>query len=107
MPVSTTTNHRQVIYWRLIGAASGLGEPGGSFESLAADLAERLGLPSAILDPSIGVDVLLHRYPKLVPHFDAVRRCLQPPEAGEPASSAAGADLPGALGDEDIDLRRA
>src|SRR5262249_11364977 len=107
MPDPTITNHRQAIYWRLIGAASGLGEPGGSFESLAADLAERLELPAAILDPSIGVDVLLHRHPKLVPHFDAVRRCLQPPEAEEPASSAAGADLAGAIPDDGIDLRRA
>src|SRR5438067_9493277 len=107
MPDPTITNHRQMIYWRLIAAASGLGEPGAAFESMAAELAERLGLPSAILDPSIGVDVLLHRYPKLVPHFDAVRRCLQQPDAEDPASSQPGANLPGAIPDDDIDLGRA
>src|SRR5947207_3060294 len=87
MPEPPLTNHRQMIYWRLIAAAGGLGEPGASFESMAAELADRLELPSALLDPCIGVDVLLHRYPELIPHFDAVRRCLQPPDAAEPASS--------------------
>src|SRR4051812_25292818 len=70
-------NQRQMIYWRLLGAASGLAEAGATLEAMARDLADRLELPSEILDPSIGVDVLLHRYPKLVPHFDAVARCVQ------------------------------
>src|SRR5438309_9264530 len=107
MPDPSTANYRQMIYWRLISAAGGLGEPGAMLEKMAAELADRLELPSAILDPSIGVDVLLHRYPKLIPHFDAVQRCVRQPDGEEPASPEAGATLPGAILDEDIDLRRA
>ena len=106
-------NQRQMVYWRLLSAASGLGETGAALESMARELVERLGLPTEILDSAIGVDVLLHRYPKLVPHFDAVARCVQQAEE----SSAAGVVTPGKTGvedteessipDEDVDLRRA
>ncbi len=95
-----------MVYWRLLGAVSGLGETGAALEAMAANLAARLDLPSEILDPRIGVDVLLHRYPRLVPHFDAVRRCMQPPE-DEPADlTPAGAPEREAMPNQDIDLRR-
>jgi Mg-chelatase subunit ChlD len=102
-------NQRQMIYWRLLGAAGGLGEIGAALEAMTRDLAGRLELPSEILDPSIGVDVLLHRYPKLIPHFDAVARCVQ--QAEEPAAAIAvsgpAGPVPAPIPDEDIDLRRA
>jgi Mg-chelatase subunit ChlD len=104
-------NQRQMIYWRLLSAASGLGEIGTALEGMARDLAGQLELPSEILDPSIGVDVLLHRYPKLVPHFDAVARCVQ--QAGGSATGTAAAtpsteaSEASAIRDEDVDLRRA
>jgi Mg-chelatase subunit ChlD len=93
-------NQRQMIYWRLLAAAGGQGETGAVLESMARDLAGRLALPSEILDPSIGVDVLLHRYPKLVPVFNAVQRCVQQGDAtpADPASTSAA---------EEIDLHRA
>ncbi len=94
---SAIRNQRQLIYWRLLSAAAGQGETGASLESMNADLARRLELPSEILNPEIGVDILLHRYPKLIPHFDAVRGCVETPE-GDPAEGPAPA--------EDIDLRR-
>ncbi len=71
-------NQRQVLFWRLIAATAGLADPGSSFETMAAALADQLNLPPAILDPSIGVDVLLHRYPQLQPHFDSIRDEFQP-----------------------------
>ncbi len=92
---------RQLIYWRLLSAVSGLDETGASLEAMAAKLAARLELPSEILDPRIGVDVLLHRYPRLVPHFAAVERCMQPPE-----EDGAGAPLQEPATKDDIDLRR-
>jgi hypothetical protein len=101
------SNQRQMLYWRLISAAGGLGEPGAPFESMAAELAERLELPSEILDGSIGVDVLLRRYPKLNPHFDAVRRCVQMPEGEAPGPTDPGVPPSEVIPDDDIDLRRA
>jgi Mg-chelatase subunit ChlD len=100
-------NQRQMIYWRLLAVAGGQGETGAALEAMARDLAGRLDLPSEILNPSIGVDVLLHRYPKLVPQFDAVSRCVQQadPSSAEPATATVPADPP--IPDDDIDLRRA
>lgn len=85
---------RQMLYWRLIAASSGLEDVGAAFDATAVELADRLELPAAILDPNVGVDVLLHRYPKLKPDFDAVAASVQAPE-GE-----------GQGGPEDVDLRR-
>jgi Mg-chelatase subunit ChlD len=98
-------NQRQMLYWRLLSAAGGLSEPGAAFESMAGELAGRLGLPSEILDPSIGVDVLLHRYPKLKPHFDAVQRCVQMPGGDAAAPAGAEPPPPDPIPD-DLDLRR-
>jgi Mg-chelatase subunit ChlD len=100
-------NQRQMIYWRLLSAVSGQGETGAALEAMAAKLAARLELPSEILDPTIGVDVLLHRYPRLVPHFEAVQRCLQVPEDDATDPSPAGAPAREPTPGEDVDLRRA
>jgi Mg-chelatase subunit ChlD len=111
MADAVVLNQRQMLYWRLIGATAGLGEVGASFEAMAAELADQLELPPAILDASLGVDVLLHRYPRLKPHFDAIRHHLQEP-AGEDAGSndGSGSGSPPAPEPEpaadDVDLRR-
>lgn len=88
-------NQRQMLFWRLIAATSGLDDAGASFETMAAELADALDLPAAILDGAVGIDVLLHRYPKLKPHFDSIRHYLE-----EPAAEA-----PGGTADDAIDLR--
>ena len=74
---------------------------------MTADLARRLELPSEILNPEIGVDVLLHRYPRLVPHFEAVRRCVEATEEEPTVPSAGGDPEPEPIPDDDVDLRRA
>jgi hypothetical protein len=89
MDDSQLRKRRQVLYWRLLGAANGLGEIGTSFESMAAELADGLELPRSILDDKLGIDVLLHRYPKLKPHFDAVRAIMEP----QPEDAPAGDDI--------------
>lgn len=106
MPDPVALNQRQMLYWRLIAAASGLDEAGASFDSMATALADQLELPSAILDGSIGIDVLLHRYPKLKPHFDSIPRCLQePPDEGAGATEDAPSP-PEPADDGEVDLRR-
>ncbi len=99
-------NLRQMVYWRLLSAASGLSDTGASLESMAAKLASQLGLPSEILNPTIGVDVLLHRYPKLVPHFEAVERCVQASEE-EAVPSPLSIDPSSESIEDDDGLRRA
>ena len=90
-------NQRQMLYWRLVAATSGCRDVGASFESMAVDLADRLDLPPAILDPAIGVDVLLHRYPQLGLHFDAIREVMTPDAQQAEATPGKG---------EGLDLRR-
>jgi len=57
---------RQVAYWGLLAAAFERPE----FRELNRELAGELELPLEVLDPGLPVDVLLHRYPQLKPHFD-------------------------------------
>jgi Mg-chelatase subunit ChlD len=99
-------NQRQMLFWRLLGAANGLHELGALFETMAAGLADQLGLPSEILDATIGVDVLLHRYPKLRPAFESVRRCVQLPGDEPPGSPGSGSPPPEPIADAEVDLRR-
>ncbi len=102
---SENGNLRQMVYWRLLSAASGLSDTGAALETMAANLAGQLGLPSEILNPTIGVDVLLHRYPKLVPHFEAVERCVQATE--EVAAPSSSSEAPSSESIDDDGLRRA
>jgi Mg-chelatase subunit ChlD len=99
-------NQRQMLYWRLIGATAGLDEVGASFETMAAALADRLDLPPAILDGSVGVDVLLHRYPKLKPHFESIQRYLQAPEDQGAGQDGDGGTPPEPTADDAVDPRR-
>lgn len=60
---------RQVLYWRLLGAMFGLTEQGANFEHMSGEIVDELGLPALILDPSISIENLLHRYPELQADF--------------------------------------
>jgi Mg-chelatase subunit ChlD len=93
---------RQVAYWRLIAATYGLGAVGASFDAMAGELADELGLPSEILDNSLSIEVLLHRYPKLKPHFEALQMCEQP----HATDGKEVADVAAENGDDGIDLSK-
>jgi len=107
MADSVVLNQRQMLYWRLIAATSGLEETGASFSAMAAALAEDLELPAGLLDSRIGVDILLHRYPKLKPHFESIQHHLQATHDndGETTHDVNMTTDPGKSGD-DLDLRR-
>jgi|GEM_PF-508284 len=62
-------NRRQVLYWRLIGSLFDLTEQGANFERMSVEVVDELGLPQLILDPKIGIENLLHRYPELEADF--------------------------------------
>jgi hypothetical protein len=125
---------RQMLLWRLLSAVNGLSELAMSFETMAAELAQQLDLPPSVLDSSLSIDVLLHRYPKLKPQFESLQRIVQTPgddsqaddspdgdaaeqsagspqSVGSPESTAATIEPPGAApaeaaGAPDADLRR-
>ena len=100
-------NQRQMVYWRLLSARRWPRRDGRGAGNHGGEPGPRLELPTEILDPTIGVDVLLHRYPKLIPHFEAVQRCMQLPEEDASDPSTAGAPLLEPAPDGDGDLRRA
>ncbi|MEU7895330.1 VWA domain-containing protein [Nonomuraea sp. NPDC049152] len=62
-------NRRQVLYWRLLAR---LFEPDEqpSLESSSVAIVDDLGLPTALLDPSISIDNLVQRFPDLRDQLD-------------------------------------
>ncbi len=69
MTDDTLLKQRQAIYWHLIGSVYQLNDIGPSFATITKALVDQLDLPQAILDSSMSLDVLLHRYPKLAALF--------------------------------------
>lgn len=65
MDVNPIAQRRQVLYWRLLTSMFGFSEQGANFEKMSAEIVSELELPSLILDPKIGIDDLLQRYPEL------------------------------------------
>lgn len=70
--MDTIAQRRQVLYWRLLSAMFGLTEQGANFERMAQEIAEDLELPVLILDPTLSIEQLLHRYPELQPDVTAL-----------------------------------
>ncbi len=62
--------YRQVIYWRLLNATFGMSEQAANMETMTAELAKNLDLPSLVLDPNIAIDTLLQRFPELEQEFE-------------------------------------
>jgi hypothetical protein len=56
-------HRRQVIYWRMLAALFGHTEQAPNMEQMAGEVAQELGLPPILLDPRVGVDTMLQRYP--------------------------------------------
>ncbi|GAA3309429.1 VWA domain-containing protein [Nonomuraea dietziae] len=67
-------NRRQVLYWRLMAR---LFEPDEqpALEAASVAIVEDIGLPAALLDPSVSMDNLLQRFPEIdLEDPDPVRR---------------------------------
>lgn len=70
--VTSAENRRQVLYWRLLAH---LFDPGGdhlALEKASVAIVKDIGLPTALLDPSITVDTLVQRFPELEAQLDGV-----------------------------------
>ncbi|MFB4299242.1 VWA domain-containing protein [Actinomadura sp. NTSP31] len=64
-------NRRQVLYWRLLARLFD-SEEQAPLEAASVAVVDDLGLPAALLDPSVSVDALVQRFPDLAADFDAL-----------------------------------
>ncbi|MFI7044984.1 vWA domain-containing protein [Streptosporangium sandarakinum] len=80
LPAGAARNRRQVLYWRLLARLFDHDEQ-PALENASMAVVGDLGLPAALLDPSVSVDTLVQRFPELADEF---RNLL-----------AAGEDVPG------------
>ncbi|GAA5047715.1 hypothetical protein HNP84_000316 [Thermocatellispora tengchongensis] len=84
--INPDENRRQVLYWRMLSRLFD-GDEQPSLEAASVAVVEDLGLPAALLDPSVSIDTVVQRFPDLAAELDGV---MVPPETGPDA--AIGAD---------------
>ncbi|MEJ3749977.1 VWA domain-containing protein [Actinomycetes bacterium KLBMP 9797] len=85
--VNAAENRRQVLYWRLLARVFQADEQ-PTLESASVAIVDDLGLPPALLDPTVAVDTIVQRYPELA---DELRGLLAPPpEPDGPLSESDG-----------------
>jgi len=77
---------RQILYWRLLTNTFGFTDTGANFETISREIVKDLELPELILDPNIGIDQLLQRYPELEPDFTALNLANLSEEEDNPRS---------------------
>ncbi len=65
---TTDRNRRQVLYWRLL-ARLFAPEEQPALETASMAIAGDLGLPAAVLDPSVSIESLVQRFPELAAEF--------------------------------------
>ncbi|GAA2121353.1 VWA domain-containing protein [Actinomadura alba] len=61
-------NRRQVLYWRMLARMFD-GDEQPTLEASSVAIVDDLGLPAALLDPSVSVDNLVQRFPDLGDEF--------------------------------------
>ncbi|MEU9023817.1 VWA domain-containing protein [Actinomadura sp. NPDC048394] len=89
--VKAHENRRQALYWRLLARLFDPEEQ-ASLEAASVAIVDDLGLPAALLDPSVSVDALVQRFPDLAADFDGL---LPSPEAtadGAPPAAEDGSE---------------
>ena len=69
--IGADANRRQVLYWRLLARIFGTDEQ-PALESSSVAIVEDLGLPVALLDPSVSVDNIVQRFPELAGELDGL-----------------------------------
>ncbi|WP_440072545.1 vWA domain-containing protein [Streptosporangium sp. OZ121] len=86
---SAEQNRRQVLYWRLLARLFDNDEQ-PALETASAAVLDDLGLPGALLDPSVSVDTLVQRFPELAADFQTL---MTPPEHATGESDTSGAEV--------------
>ncbi|MDI6104281.1 VWA domain-containing protein [Actinoplanes sp. NEAU-A12] len=68
---ATAEHRRQALYWRLLARLFDPEEQ-AALESASVAVVDDLGLPAALLDPSVSVDNVVQRFPHLEAEFDGL-----------------------------------
>jgi hypothetical protein len=69
--MSAAETRRQALYWRLLARLFDPEEQ-ATLESASMAVVGDLGLPAALLDPSVSVDTVVQRFPQLEAEFDGL-----------------------------------
>src|SRR5262249_37088646 len=69
--MSAAETRRQVLYWRLLARLFDPEEQ-AALESGSMAIVGDLGLPAALLDPSVSIDTVVQRFPQLEAEFDGL-----------------------------------
>lgn len=77
-PAAADENRRQVLYWRLLARLFDPEEQ-PALEAASVAVVDDIGLPSALLDPSVSVDSVVQRFPDLAAEF---RELMAPSDDG-------------------------
>ncbi|WP_433342031.1 VWA domain-containing protein [Micromonospora sp. CA-111912] len=92
--VNADANRRQVLYWRLLARLFDPADEQPSLEAASVAVVDDLGLPAALLDPSVSVDTVVQRFPGLADELDGLLTPDQPaddePTPADDESAAAG-----------------
>ena len=91
-------NRRQVLYWRLLARLFDPEEQ-PALERASVAVVDDLGLPAALLDPSVSVDNVVQRFPQLAVELDGLM-------AADDADGDGGTSAPAQAGRES-EVRRA
>ncbi|MCX4471988.1 VWA domain-containing protein [Micromonospora sp. NBC_01655] len=76
--VNPDANRRQVLYWRLLARLFDPADEQPSLEAASVAVVDDLGLPAALLDPSVSVDTVVQRFPGLADELDGLLTADQP-----------------------------
>ncbi|MEV0456519.1 VWA domain-containing protein [Catellatospora methionotrophica] len=96
MTADADFHRRQVIYWRLIARLFSREEQ-ATLEAASLAVVEDLGLPAALLDPSVSIDNIVQRHPDLAAEFDGLMTAQNLDPAADAATGGEVAD--GSAGD--------
>ncbi|WP_433149432.1 VWA domain-containing protein [Actinomadura nitritigenes] len=84
-------NRRQALYWRLLARLFDP-EEHASLEAVSVAVVDDLGLPAALLDPSVSVDALVQRFPELAADFDGLLPAAEATADGAASPPVSGAE---------------
>ncbi|MEV5410297.1 VWA domain-containing protein [Thermopolyspora sp. NPDC052614] len=89
-------NRRQVLYWRLLARLFDPEEQ-PSLESVSVAIVDDIGLPAALLDPSVSVDNVIQRFPDLAAELRGLMVPDETPNGSAPGTGhgPAGDAVPG------------
>ena len=79
----TQENRRQILYWRMLSRLFD-GDEQASLESASMAIVEAIGLPAAVLDPSVSVDNIVQRFPALAGELAEIGLTRRPADIAEP-----------------------